>query len=247
MRSACVFGLAGVVAGAMSTSAGAQVLVNDHCASATQIGAGISFRSTNDGATSDIEQSPCSWYDSFDVWYAFVAGVNGDHTISVTSPRFVLDTTLVVMNCCGTSAVELACNDDANPFYGTDSAAVVPLTAGQSIRIRVAGYYLGQGPFDIMISPPLPRATPLGGCCHGSLCSLVSAEDCIGPSTRFAGSGTACNAPGVNSTPCCRADFNQNGVLNIEDVFEFIDQWLAGDPAARFAGGASLTVMDILS
>ena len=49
-----------------------------------------------------------------------------------------------------------ACNDDADPFFGTDSAVVVPLTIGQSITIRVSGAGWSQGPFDIFILPPPP-------------------------------------------------------------------------------------------
>ncbi len=44
-------------------------------------------------------------------------------------------------------------------------------------------------------------------------------------------------------TPC-RADFNRAGGVTVQDIFDFLNAWLAGDAAANFNGGA-LDVQDI--
>jgi hypothetical protein len=49
----------------------------------------------------------------------------------------------------------------------------------------------------------------------------------------------------VNRTPCtCLADFNDNGGLEIQDIFDFLNGWFAGNPRADFNGGG-LAVQDI--
>lgn len=42
----------------------------------------------------------------------------------------------------------------------------------------------------------------------------------------------------------CRADFNCSGTLEIQDIFDFLNAWFAGNPAADFNGGG-LAVQDI--
>jgi hypothetical protein len=42
----------------------------------------------------------------------------------------------------------------------------------------------------------------------------------------------------------CPADFNGNGTLEIQDIFDFLNAWFAGSPAADFSGGG-LAVQDI--
>jgi hypothetical protein len=40
------------------------------------------------------------------------------------------------------------------------------------------------------------------------------------------------------------ADFNDNGGLEIQDIFDFLNGWFAGNPRADFNGGG-LAVQDI--
>ena len=42
----------------------------------------------------------------------------------------------------------------------------------------------------------------------------------------------------------CRCDTNGNGVLEVQDIFDFLTLWFAGDPRADFNGGG-LSVQDI--
>jgi glucose/arabinose dehydrogenase len=47
--------------------------------------------------------------------------------------------------------------------------------------------------------------------------------------------------------PCDHADFNGDGTIEIEDLFDFINAWLAGDPAADIDGNGQLAVQDIFA
>ncbi len=85
---------------------------------------------------------------------------------------------------------------------------------------------------------------PTGACCIGVVCDVRGAGACTGPFTRFVGIGAACNAPGNRLAPCCSADFNQNGVLTVDDIFDFLNAWFAALPGADFNGGG-LAVQDI--
>jgi probable HAF family extracellular repeat protein len=48
----------------------------------------------------------------------------------------------------------------------------------------------------------------------------------------------------VVTPPACRADFNRSGGLEVQDIFDFLNAWFAGDLAADYNGGG-LEVQDI--
>ncbi len=56
-------------------------------------------------------------------------------------------------------------------------------------------------------------------------------------------SGMFAISPGVAS-PDCAADFDASGVLAVQDIFDYLAAWFAGDPRADFNGGG-LSVQDI--
>jgi hypothetical protein len=90
-----------------------------------------------------------------------------------------------------------------------------------------------------------PNPCNRGACCRGSTCVVTEDTTCIGAFSRFAGFLVACNAPGNNRTPCCKADFNQNGVLSVQDIFDFLAAYFGNDPRADFNGSGSISVQDI--
>lgn len=49
----------------------------------------------------------------------------------------------------------------------------------------------------------------------------------------------------VNGPPACRADFNGVGGVTVQDVFDFINAWMAGHPAADVDDDRRVTVPDI--
>ncbi len=48
----------------------------------------------------------------------------------------------------------------------------------------------------------------------------------------------------VTQPPVCLPDFNRSGGLEVQDIFDFLNAWFAGDPAADF-NGHGLEVQDI--
>lgn len=83
-----------------------------------------------------------------------------------------------------------------------------------------------------------------GACCEGSACIVVPPMACIGPNTQYIGDGVPCNAPGNDGSPCCRADFNQTGMITVQDIFDFLDAFFDGDNSANYNGGP-LSVQDL--
>ncbi len=88
-----------------------------------------------------------------------------------------------------------------------------------------------------------PRCTPqLGACCAAAACTQSTQPACAG---SFQGVGVACSPNPANPTTCCPANFNHIGGLDVQDIFDFLNAWLAGNPAADFNHAAGLDVQDI--
>jgi hypothetical protein len=88
----------------------------------------------------------------------------------------------------------------------------------------------------------------LGACCNGTVsCSVRSPFACANLGHSFRGGGTTCAPCDPCISPpgsCCPANFNHVGGLTIQDIFDFLNAWLAGNAAADFNGGG-LSVQDI--
>ncbi len=96
------------------------------------------------------------------------------------------------------------------------------------------GVFQGIGTF----CTPNPCPQPSGICCRGSTCATSTSAACTGPYTRFVASA-ACNAAGVNTAPCCRADFNQDRVVGVQDIFDYLTDWFSGSPRADFTNNGA--------
>jgi hypothetical protein len=88
---------------------------------------------------------------------------------------------------------------------------------------------------------------PTGACCTGwgiaKACSVVDPINCQGPATpsrAYRGNCTTCSAG-----RCCTADYNNNGTLEILDIFDYLDGWFAGDITADFNHSGGLQIQDI--
>jgi Lamin Tail Domain len=92
----------------------------------------------------------------------------------------------------------------------------------------------GSSPFNTTCT--LPQS---GVCCRGATCATSTAAACVGANTLFVSAAPACNAPGNTATPCCKADFNKTGGLTVQDIFDFLNAWFAGDIAADFTGNGA--------
>jgi hypothetical protein len=217
---------------------------NDNCAAAPTIGEGLGVwynnNATDDGPTTPGGACGGGVQMHNDVWYQYVPACTGTSRISLCGSPF--DTVLAVYaGSCASPGLPIACSDDNGvSCTGTASSLDMSVTAGQPYLVRMGSYFSGStgtGPRAITC------AASLGACCAGATCSLTVQSDCAAVGQRFAGSGTTCNA-GSNTTPCCNADFNQNGTLEVQDIFDFLNAWFAGDARADINGGG-LAVQDI--
>jgi hypothetical protein len=92
---------------------------------------------------------------------------------------------------------------------------------------------------------PSPCAAANGACCRGSTCVIETSANCTGANSSYKGDGTVCNLPGNNTTPCCRADFNQSGSVTVQDIFDFLGGYFSVNPWADINGSGAVTVQDI--
>ncbi len=101
---------------------------------------------------------------------------------------------------------------------------------------------------------------PSGVCCRGSTCAtgFADAAACsaaldtvaVGAQAKFVATSTVCNTPvtvpgtlGNITSPCCYANYNHNTQLEVQDIFDFLNDWFAGKKAAIVGGdGATGTL-----
>lgn len=122
---------------------------NDACANAIELINGTSVIGNLHRATSDGAANCGDSLNNRDVWYTFVARCNGTLHVDtcgsrdINGPTTGVDTVLSVHSGCpGTTSNQLACSDDASGTgcSNNDSAAAVPMTAGQRVFIRVTHF-----------------------------------------------------------------------------------------------------------
>lgn len=122
----------------------ANVPVNDLCAYAIEVQAGVPYSGSTIHATGD-RTSSCGSSDNLDVWYLFIPTQSGMASFSLSGSNF--DTTLAIYEQCG--GTELACNDDAN---GTRQSEIIMFVdANVSYLIRIAGYSQSSGDYILTV------------------------------------------------------------------------------------------------
>ncbi|MCC6322013.1 MAG: hypothetical protein IT438_11330 [Phycisphaerales bacterium] len=59
--------------------------------------------------------------------------------------------------------------------------------------------------------------------------------------------GFLCNATHtlIQNRPCCRADFNMSGQVSVQDIFDYLAAYFAGDPRADINDSGTLSVQDL--
>ncbi len=99
------------------------------------------------------------------------------------------------------------------------------------------GVYQGEGSTCALTTCPAPT----GICCRGATCNtLLPQPNCT--TTGFL-AGIAFppgpNCSGSTITACCYADYNKLNGIEVQDIFDFINDWLAGSPYANTGGNGS--------
>lgn len=218
---------------------------NDACANAQTVLANQPRSGTTLAATTEFTL-PAASCGSFagsrggrDVFYAFTPSTTGPYKVSLCTSGF--DTTLAVLTgCSGAPASVVACNDDSGNCSPANRSEVpaVSLTAGVRYIIRVAGFDYepaDYGTYTLLITP-----LTIGVCCRGATCSFLNVADCTltpgnGAGLAF-GNSPSCNVPGNARFPCCYADYNKVNGINVQDIFDYLSDWFAGNPLAAFGG-----------
>lgn len=92
-----------------------------------------------------------------------------------------------------------------------------------------------------------------GACCTGApqggvgtTCTLATLSECAAAGGSFRGSGISCGAAG-NPVACCKANFDAQSGVQVNDIFSFLSAWFSSDPRADFDGVNGRTIADIFA
>jgi hypothetical protein len=78
---------------------------------------------------------------------------------------------------------------------------------------------------------------PVGVCCRGSTCVVTTNNQCPnGVNQQFKSIGDQCNQGNNRQTPCCKADYNQDGQKDVNDIFAYLGGWFSSNPIADIGG-----------
>jgi hypothetical protein len=101
------------------------------------------------------------------------------------------------------------------------------------------------GIYAMTVRDGLPVGGPSGVCCRGATCttSITSQASCAATvsgvalaGATFVNGSTNCNSGPVTHTPCCFADYNKVSGISVQDIFDFLNDWLAGKKFALVGG-----------
>ncbi|HMN40429.1 MAG TPA: hypothetical protein PKE29_06250 [Phycisphaerales bacterium] len=92
-----------------------------------------------------------------------------------------------------------------------------------------------------------------GVCCRGATCSttITTAGACSASvsaalaGASFQSAAGACNAGGGTTAPCCYADYNKVNGIEVQDIFDFLNDWLAGRLFARVGGDGDAGPLEV--
>ncbi len=133
---------------------------NNRCERAAAVGDGTYTGATDEAAPGG--ESSCGDSDTApDLWYAYRAPADGTLYVDTCGSSF--DTVLsVYSDCPGTTATELACNDDSDDcgVGSTDSSLSLEVAVGETYLIRVAGNNDAHGSFVLNVSGPVDVTPP---------------------------------------------------------------------------------------
>jgi hypothetical protein len=228
---------------------------NDLCANATIVTGLGTFPFDNRGATATgnpAANSACVGAGNnygLTVWFRWTAPCNGSITISTCAGNAGTDLVLPLWQFTGASCATLgattfACGDDDCAEVGGPSAVTFTAVQGTEYIFAIGTWNGSAGVAgNFTISGPVGCGGPsTGACCLGVGCTVTTAAACTGAvgttTNSFKGVGTVCNAPGTppftnNTTPCCRADFNQDNTRNPTDIFNFLTNYFNAAPAVK--------------
>jgi hypothetical protein len=210
--------------------------MQDECAAALILCPGLVYYGTTIGATCDGAASCGGSGATPDVWYYYQPYGSGYLELSMCDSQF--DTVISIHGGCpGTTANQLACNDDQ---CGVQSWVRLFVVSGRSYWIRVSGAGGAVGFFSLTVSGP--------PCAYGPDCNLNGIPDECEPDCNGNGQpddcdiaqGVSLDADGDGIPDECEprlGDLNCDGQTNTFDIDPFVlalvapDQYAAAFPA----------------
>jgi len=173
--------------------------VNDTCASAVPVVAGVTSFDTTGAATDGFEEPGACAISGYtqigsDIWYRFTNGnCSGPITMSTCGSAF--DTKLAIYAACPTGPGQaIACNDDLAGCANRGSQVTFTGTAGATYLVRVGGFNAATGAGSLSIS--VPNCGPTNETCAGSIW-LADGVNVAGNTTNATDDGDAsCGAAG---------------------------------------------------
>jgi hypothetical protein len=211
---------------------------NATCAGAITIADGSVTPFCTDNAGTELTVFP---YQDEDLWYRYVAPCDGDVTVDLcgshTNASYsVFQDTGV---CPPPSYFEWEYPNYWPDCEGFFSRGTFPAQAGRTYLIEVGTVGIG-GPGMVRVACS-PNS---GACCYGTFCHVTTAAFCAQAGATFRGVGEPCKFAG-NPVTCCPANFNQQGGLTVQDIFDFLATYFANGPTADFNASGGLSVQDI--
>jgi hypothetical protein len=140
----------------------------------------------------------------------------------------------------------LSTSDGGGTFTGNVVVPAAALSGNARMRVRVtySGDLspCGNPTFGEVEDYTVIIASP-GTCCRGATCNAsVSQMDCTATGAAgaiFAIAAGGCGLSGPGLAPCCLADYNKVGGVNVQDIFDYLSDWFAGSPFTNTAGDGS--------
>jgi hypothetical protein len=157
---------------------------NDDCPNAIVIGDGTTAGSST-GATISTHGCGLSGLTP-DVWYSYTAQHTG--LLALTTCGSSFDTTVALYASCALLTQELACNDDAPPgapcgYQTHDAYLTWPVSAGETVKIRISGFIGSTGPFVLATSNDTGQPFCLGDATSATVCPCANSV----PATHLSG------------------------------------------------------------
>lgn len=161
---------------------------NDDCINAVLIGPGTVMGSTT-GANSDGDAGCGLSGSSPDVWYEYAP--TDDFIVTIDTCGSGYDTVLSVHTACpGTTADQVACNDDV---CGVQSTVQVIVSMGTTYYIRVSGYNNAEGSFSLTLSESPVGAPGSGPDVVYTDCQSISHYGPVGTTHAYSLGSFTCN------------------------------------------------------
>jgi len=213
----------------------------DVCANANFITPGYTYSGATTNATSTDPGSGASCgVSGRDVYYRYRPIASGTLSLSLCAGTGFDTVMSLHTGCPGTTANQVAnaCDDDGCGTGGGPSVINnIPVTAGSTYLIRIAGYNNGTGGDTGAFQLTLTGPTGVGDCNNNGIldtCEIAAGEDANG-------NGIPDSCEPYPACGTCKGDLTGDGLVDGRDIAAFINCYLAFPTVLPTCGCADMT------